>query len=60
LECDQITTPRQIVQALSDRGETQPEEHAVRKILDSFTNRGLMVRQGKSYLALAYAKSMDN
>ena len=60
LECDQITTPRQIVQALSDRGETQPEEHAVRKILDSFTNRGLMVRQGNSYLALAYAKSMDN
>ena len=57
LECDQIRTPRQIVQTQKARGNTQPAEHAVSEILDSFTERGLMIRQGHSYLALAYAKS---
>jgi ribosomal peptide maturation radical SAM protein 1 len=57
LECDQIRTPRQIVQAQQARGNTQPEEHTISEILDSFTERGLMIRQGHSYLALAYAKS---
>jgi ribosomal peptide maturation radical SAM protein 1 len=57
LECDQIRTPRQILRSQKSRGNTQPEEHTISEILDSFTKRGLMIRQGNSYLALAYAKS---
>jgi hypothetical protein len=60
LECDQIRTPRQIAQANSARGDTPAKEQAIRKILDSLTKRGLMVRHGNSYLALAYAKSISS
>ena len=57
LACDQIRTPRQIVMAHKEPGNTQPQERSVREILDSLTERGLMMRQGSSYLALAYAKN---
>lgn len=57
LECEQIKTPQQIVMGLKAHDQLRAEEHNVSEILDSFTNRGLMVRQGNSYLALAYARS---
>lgn len=57
LECDQIRTARQIVLSLEAHEFPEANEHIVGEILDSFTNRNLMIRRGNSYLALAYEKS---
>ena len=57
LECEQITTPQQIVLALKAHDQLRAQENTVSDILDSLTNRNLLIRQGTSYLALAYEKS---
>jgi ribosomal peptide maturation radical SAM protein 1 len=54
IACDQIRTARQVLELW--RGHSGlPLTHAdVREALDSFVSKGLMLRQGESYLALAY------
>ena len=56
LECEQIRTPQQIGLALKAHDQLRAEENTVSEILDSLTNRNLMIRRGNSYLALAYEK----
>ncbi len=59
MTCDQIRTVRQIVDLWRTSSADRPINQAeIREALDSFTERGLMVRQGDSYLALAYRKSL--
>ena len=58
MACDQIKTPRQVLDLLRKQTVEPVTEGDVRSILDSLTDRGLMVRQNGSYLALAYPKSM--
>lgn len=61
MACDQAKTALQVEtlsRTLSDR-EPIPEAE-IRNALDSLTERGLMIRQRDSYLALAYAKSGDH
>jgi ribosomal peptide maturation radical SAM protein 1 len=57
VECEQIRTPQQVVLALKAHAQLRAEQGQVSEILDSFTNRNLMIRRGNSYLALAYEKS---
>jgi hypothetical protein len=57
LECEQIRTPQQIVLALKAHDHLGANECTVGEILDSLTNRNLMIRRGNCYLALAYEKS---
>jgi ribosomal peptide maturation radical SAM protein 1 len=58
--CDQIMTTRQVFDLWrSYSANTLINQTEVRAALDSFVERGLMVRQEDSYLALAYAKVME-
>jgi len=58
--CDQIRTVRQVVDLWRISSADRPIKEAdVREALDSFTERALMVRQGDSYLALAYPRRFE-
>ena len=57
--CDQIRTSRQVVDLWHKYSPNIPiNEAEVSDTLDSFTDRGLMVKRDDSYLALAYARSI--
>ena len=57
LACDQIRTSRQVLNLCRTRSpDASISEAQVRDALDSLTERLLMLRQGDSYLALAYPK----
>ena len=59
--CDQIMTTRQVFDLWrSYSANTLINQTDVRAALDSFVERGLMVKQEDSYLALAYAKFMKD
>jgi len=58
MACDRIRTAPQIVDLWRANSADGPlTEAKVSETLNSFAERGLMVKQGNSYLALAYAKS---
>jgi ribosomal peptide maturation radical SAM protein 1 len=60
LACEQVRTPRQIVELSRDRSEGRPLELAeVSDALESLLERRLMVRRGSSYLALACAQPRE-
>jgi ribosomal peptide maturation radical SAM protein 1 len=59
MACDQIKTPRQVVDLWRKNSDTLINQTDIRDALDSFSERGLMINQEDSYLALAYARSIE-
>jgi len=60
MACDRIRTATQVVDLSKSCSADGPlTEEKVSEALDSLTKRGLMIRHGNSYLALAYAKSAE-
>lgn len=56
MECDRIRTARQIADSWNEVSEVPISQIDVRSALETFTEQELMIKQGDSYLALAYPK----
>jgi hypothetical protein len=59
MACDQISTPRQIVELWRKTSAAPLTEQEISETLDELTARGLVLRQGESYLSLAVPRSLD-
>ena len=60
LACDQIATPRQVAESWKKQTGEAITEGDAGSMLDSLTERGLMVRRKSSYLALAYSRTAES
>ena len=58
MACDQIRTARQVAELWRKGSDEALDEAEVQDALDSFTERGLMLRQENSYLSLAVAQTL--
>jgi hypothetical protein len=58
MACDEIRTPRQILESWKSHSDQPLDQTTIRRALDVLTGKGLMLKQDDSYLSLAVPRTL--